>query len=405
MGILSKPPVDPQEELMGILGNLQGQSGWNALTQLGAGLAGNASKGWGAGIGAGLEGAGGALQQGQQSRVGILGDLADRQFAQQGRDQQLASEQARLKQQMEIANRPEFTTIGEGEFGDKQMGFVNRGNQTVTLYGGAPGGGINPTGGMQDIVDGIKAGNLPPTLKGFYSRTPKIMAAMQKEGVDLTQMQLEHAAAQKQIASLNGPQMVRFAGLATSVVNTIDRVKELSKAMDQSGLTPFNKAKLALLVNTRGNTPQGQVAAQYLAAVNTLKEEFANLAQGGYAPTEAAWHLADQQINADYGVKQLGSALEEVQRLIRYRIQGIPNFDRLGPGAANRYVGDGAAPNQLHGGGQPPPAAAPMVPPPPAAPPQAGAQAPVRVNSPEEAMQLPPGTVFMTPDGRTKVRP
>jgi hypothetical protein len=83
MGILSKPKIDPQEELMGILGNLQGQSGWQALTQLGAGLAGNASKGWGAGIGAGLEGASGALQQGQNSRVGILGHLADYQLKQQ----------------------------------------------------------------------------------------------------------------------------------------------------------------------------------------------------------------------------------------------------------------------------------------------------------------------------------
>ena len=33
-----------------------------------------------------------------------------------------------------------------------------------------------------------------------------------------------------------------------------------------------------------------------------------------------------------------------------------------------------------------------------------GGSAPIRVNTPEEARKLPPGTVFMTPDGRTKVR-
>jgi hypothetical protein len=38
-----------------------------------------------------------------------------------------------------------------------------------------------------------------------------------------------------------------------------------------------------------------------------------------------------------------------------------------------------------------------------AAAPQAGA--PVRVNTPDEAMKLPSGTVFQTPDGRNKVRP
>ena len=42
--------------------------------------------------------------------------------------------------------------------------------------------------------------------------------------------------------------------------------------------------------------------------MNTLKEEFANLAQGGYAPTEAAWGLANSQINANYGVDQLKSS-------------------------------------------------------------------------------------------------
>lgn len=38
------------------------------------------------------------------------------------------------------------------------------------------------------------------------------------------------------------------------------------------------------------------------------------------------------------------------------------------------------------------------------APRGAAAQAPVRVSSPEEALALKPGTVFITPDGRTKVR-
>lgn len=53
----------------------------------------------------------------------------------------------------------------------------------------------------------------------------------------------------------------------------------------------------------------------------------------------------------------------------------------------------------------PPPGVARRAPPAPprkAAP--AGGKPPVRVNSPEEAKALAPGTVFITPDGRTKVR-
>jgi hypothetical protein len=74
-----------------------------------------------------------------------------------------------------------------------------------------------------------------------------------------------------------------------------------------------------------------------VAAVNTLKEEFANLAQGGYAPTEDAWKLANAQINTDYGFKDMRASLSEVQRLINYRMQGFESLTPMGvtqPGAA-----------------------------------------------------------------------
>jgi hypothetical protein len=49
------------------------------------------------------------------------------------------------------------------------------------------------------------------------------------------------------------------------------------------------------------------------------------------------------------------------------------------------------------------PRRAATAPPPPRKPP-AAAKPPVRVNTPQEAQALAPGTVFITPDGRTKVR-
>ena len=62
-----------------------------------------------------------------------------------------------------------------------------------------------------------------------------------------------------------------------------------------------------------------------MTAVNTLKEEFAQLAAGGYAPTEDAWKLANSQINGNYGVKDLRASLTEVQRLINYRLGAFAN--------------------------------------------------------------------------------
>jgi hypothetical protein len=76
------------------------------------------------------------------------------------------------------------------------------------------------------------------------------------------------------------------------------------------------------------------LATKYVTAVNTLKEEFANLAQGGYAPTEAAWSLANAQINSNYGVDQLKSSLIEIQRLINFRVSAIQTQQPILPGGS-----------------------------------------------------------------------
>ena len=201
------------------------------------------------------------------------------------------------------------------------------------------------------IAQAIASGDQPPVLTGLYGASSLVRASLAKNGFDLSKAQLQWDAAKKQVTSLNGPQQIRFVGLANSVVNTIDEVKDLAQQMQLSGIPLLNKAKLLAYIQTAGNSEGGQLATRYINAVNTAKEEFANLANGGYAPTDAAWKLADQQINGDYGVKQLTAALTESQRLIKYRLAAMPGLSTAGPGAANRYFpGNEQAP--------PPPAAA-----------------------------------------------
>lgn len=203
--------------------------------------------------------------------------------------------------------------------------------------------GADPADIMK-IGDGIISGRQPPTLSGLYGNSAAVRAYLEEKNFDLSKAQMESDAAKKQIATLNGPQMVRFVGLAKSVSSTIDEVRELSKELQNSGVPLMNRAKMQVYMQTMGNTPQGQLVARYMGAVNTLKEEFANLANGGYAPTEAAWKLAHDQINGDYGVQQLGASLDEVQRLIHYRVNAIPGLNTLGPGATNRYTGQKGEP-------------------------------------------------------------
>jgi hypothetical protein len=83
-------------------------------------------------------------------------------------------------------------------------------------------------------------------------------------------------------------------------------------------------------------------------------------------------------------------------------VRGLGQFDQLPE--PKSYLPPNFQPQQL---GAPPAAPqAAAAPPAPQAAPQAAPRAePVKVMSPAQAMKLPSGTLFMTPDGRTKVRP
>lgn len=197
---------------------------------------------------------------------------------------------------------------------------------------------------VQLQADAITRGDQPPPnpATGRSSvATQKLFAELSRRGFNVGSAYSQWVAQQKVISSMNSTQMIRFRGLATSVVNTIDEVKSLADQMKQSGLTALNKASLTVLVNTQGNTTKGQLASRYLAAVNTLKEEFANLAQGGYAPTEAAWGLANGQINANYGVDQLNASIAEIQRLINYRVNALEGVTPVTPGQQSTLPSSG----------------------------------------------------------------
>jgi hypothetical protein len=232
----------------------------------------------------------------------------------------------------------------------------------------------------QSIYKGIKDGSQPPTLTGLgQGVAPAVRAIAADDGFDLATAQLNYASALKQVQSLSGPQMVRYVGLTRSVLKTIDEVKDLAGKMQQSGIYYYNQFQLAKLIKTEGNTERGKLATRYLEAVGVLKEEVANLAQGGYAPTEPAWTLANQQVNENYGAAQIDDSLTEMQRLLNYRFKQIPGIETIGPGAPNPYLPKTpAAPSDTTG--------------------------PVKVNSPADAEKLAPGTHYLTPDGHEYVR-
>lgn len=178
---------------------------------------------------------------------------------------------------------------------------------------------------------------VPSLVGGFGSKKSQVVAeadriSMKETGKHYNQAkaELEYAGAKRFVSSLNSPQQVRFNTLGVSVVNTIDEIRQLANQLKLVGVPLVNKVKLEAYIQTAGNTEGGQLVSQYLAATNTLKEEFANLVNGGYAPTEAAFALANKQVNENYGVNQLTASLIEVQRLINFRLSAQTQISPIG---------------------------------------------------------------------------
>lgn len=206
----------------------------------------------------------------------------------------------------------------------------------------------------QMLVDGEMT---PETLskRGDYNT---IIAGAKKIDPKFTpaQLSLKWHGAKRWLSSLSSPQQARLEAAGVRVIQTVDEVKALAEQMKLSGFQPANKAEILAKMQLAGNTPQGQLATRYVTAVNDLKEVFATAANGGYAPTDSVWRLANSQINENFGVKQMESSLDELQRLMRININAGKDM-RTGAGvwpgggtgqgpAATQQVAPGAG-NQL----------------------------------------------------------
>lgn len=189
----------------------------------------------------------------------------------------------------------------------------------------------------QEIGDAIIRGEQPPVTTGLWRVGPDVKAYLASKGFDQSKAISEWNGAQAAVRGWNSQRMIQYRGLAQSVTSTIDEVRSLSEQLQQNGLTSWNKIRKLALTKGASNTAAGQQAISYVTAVNTLKSEFAQLENGGYAPTEEVWKLANQQISSDYGVKGMDASLDEIQKLINFRTKAIEEV--TGAGGSNRYQG------------------------------------------------------------------
>lgn len=173
----------------------------------------------------------------------------------------------------------------------------------------------------------------------------------------------------------------------------LDTLSQLGEAMQNGDVQAINKIGNAFARQTGKAAPASFDAAKKVVADEIVKAIVG--AGGGVADREEA----ASTINNASSPAQLAGVIDTYKELIGGQLfslqqqyeqsTGRKDFDRL----LNKEV---IAYRDAHPmGGAPKPAPAQQAP--------AQGQ-PVRVNTPQEAMALTPGTVFITPDGRRKVR-
>lgn len=192
----------------------------------------------------------------------------------------------------------------------------------------------------EELLNGLESGDITPSMlsKRGGQDYNALLADAKKRGISLSKIQTQYDSARQFARTMNSQRFVNFYGYASTINNTIDRLKTLTDEMNLSGFRPLNYVDIESKMKLAGNTPEGQLATQYVTMVNGLKEEMAQVMNAGYAPTESVWKLVNEQINKNFGVNQMHSALGEVGRLINYRVQAYKEL--------NPYQLSGANPTQ-----------------------------------------------------------
>lgn len=179
---------------------------------------------------------------------------------------------------------------------------------------------------VENIADGVIAGDIPPDLKGLYRYGGPVRAKLAEKGFDLTKATKEWNATQKYIMGINAPQQIRMRQALNSVSLSIPELRSLNEDFKRSGWTPANGAELKLALT--GTDPvRRDAATKFIGQVNLMKDELAQAFMGGGVPTDRAFQLADDVLNPLYGEMQLNKAIDQLEFNLRVRDNAISSVE------------------------------------------------------------------------------
>lgn len=208
----------------------------------------------------------------------------------------------------------------------------------------------SPSGAVKDvegtaktIVEGIKQGNLPPTLTGM-SRTAGLSAAIeteaQKQGFNLKQAQVDYSTIQQKAKTAGGAPAMRMetaVGTLDQGLNELDRLNQEYKRTD---VLPSIQNRIKILTDKEGvpkfniedkdlkglSDSDQEKAIKYISQLNFTKDTMALTFSGGFAPQEWAYKMATESMSPYYGTKGTSAATSQARKEIQFRINSANQF-------------------------------------------------------------------------------
>lgn len=250
--------------------------------------------------------------------------------------------------------------------------------------------GIMDDTSIQEQAQAIAAYRQAP-FTGNAARSPQAAAVMKavyqlNPTYDATQFGAKGAAVRSFMAGKDGQTL----DSVNTAVAHLQQLRDLSAALQNGNMTAINAARQTVSRWFGSDVPTNFDAVRNLAAGEVNK-----IATGGPG-AEGDRDAARNSFLSSASPQQLTGAIDNVTGLMAGRLNSVrlrfrnatkmgdDDFDQmLLPETRAAMASHGGTASGNSGG---------------------GGTAPVRVNSPQEALKLAPGTVFMTPDGRLKVR-
>jgi hypothetical protein len=222
-----------------------------------------------------------------------------------------------------------------------------------------------------------------PALSGFAMRSPwgqQVMARVGQINPDYRAgTNVSQTATMRAFASGTEGRTTRSLNVA---ISHLDTLSGLADALNNGDIQRINQISNLWKTETGNPAPTSFTSARDIVANEVVK---AVTASGG---SLADRQEAQAQIKAAASPAQLKGVIQTWQQLLGGQLEGLRQQYEQGTNLKDFDKFLSPRTKQVLEPTQP-----------------AAGNGPVRVNTPQEAMALPPGTQFVTPDGRVKVRP